>query len=429
MSEIAIVSARRARLKQLAEENHPGADAALKLAESPTRFLSTVQIGITLVGIFAGAFGGATLAHPIANSLRTIPALEAYADGVALFLVSLVIAYLSLVIGELVPKRLGLHNPELIAARVARPMGLLSRAASPVVKLLTISTELILRLLGQKPSDAPPVTEEEIKIMMEQGAEAGVFREAEQDMIENVFRLDERRISTLMTPRPEIVWLDVDDPPEENRRKIIESGHSYFPVYQETQDNVLGIVSVKGLWSRAEEGLLPDLRTCLAKSLFLPESMPALQVLELMRKAKIHMVLVIDEYGSVEGLVTLIDIMEAIVGAMPTMDEALETWVVLREDGSWLLDGLLDVNDLKELLDIKTMPDEERGNYQTLGGFVMTRLGRIPNTADHFEWQGFRFEVMDMDGRRVDKVLVQPPKVENEIESTPDANGDNQPGT
>jgi putative hemolysin len=415
MSEIAIVSSRRARLKQLADEGHAGAEAALKLSEHPTRFLSTVQIGITLVGIFAGAFGGATLAKPIADSLRTIPALEIYADGIGLFLVSLAIAYLSLVIGELVPKRLGLNNPERIASAVAGPMSVLSVVASPVVKLLTLSTEVILRLLGLKPSDAPPVTEEEIKIMMEQGAEAGVFQEAEQDMIENVFRLDERRISTIMTPRPDIVWLDVDDPPEENRQKIIESEHSYFPVYQETQDNVLGVVSVKNLWARIDEGRMPDLRACLSKPPFVPESMPALKVLEQMRQSGMRMALVINEYGSVEGLVTLIDIMQAIVGDMPEHDELNDVWAVQREDGSWLMDGLLDIHDLKEMLDIKELPAEERGTYQTLGGFVMMQLGRIPNPADHFEWDGFRFEVMDMDGRRVDKVLVVPPAKETPV--------------
>lgn len=408
MSEIAVVSARKARLKQRAEAGDHRAKAALELAETPNRFLSTIQIGITLVGILAGAFGGATLAKDLGACLSRIPALKPYGEAIGLAVVVLATTYFSLVIGELVPKRLALNSPERIAALVAAPMRALSLVAYPAVRLLGLSTELVLRILGIRPSAEPPVTEEEIKVLLEQGTEAGVFQEVEQDMVESVLLLDERRAASLMTPRPEIAWLDIDDPPEEIRRKLITSPYSRFPVCQGSLDNVLGEVEARDLLARSLCGEPFDLRAMLQKPLYVPETMPALKVLEAFKKSGTQMALVIDEYGSIQGLVTLKDILEAIVGDIPSAEELAEPQAVRREDGSWLLDGMLPIEEFKELLRIEELPGEEQGLYQTIAGFVITQLGRIPMAADHFEWGGLRFEVMDMDGNRVDKVLVTP---------------------
>ena len=413
MSEMAIVSARKARLRQRAEEGDHKARAALELAETPNRFLSTAQIGITLIGILAGALGGATLAEELGAYLSRIPPLKPYGEAIGLVIVVLATTYLSLVIGELVPKRLALNNPERIAAAIAAPMRALSVIAHPAVRLLSLSTELVLRILGIRPSAEPPVTEEEIKLLLEQGTEAGVFQEVEQDMVESVLLLDERRAAGLMTPRPEIVWLDVEDSLEEVRRKMIASPYSRFPVCQGSLDNVLGEVEARDLLARSLCGEAFDLKSLLQKPLYVPETMPALKVLEAFKKSGTQMALVIDEYGSIQGLVTLKDILEAIVGDIPSAEELAEPQAVQREDGSWLLDGMLPVEELKEILGIGELPGEEQGLYQTTAGFVMTQLGRIPAAAEHFEWGGLRFEVMDMDGNRVDKVLVAPAKKAN----------------
>jgi magnesium and cobalt exporter, CNNM family len=408
MSEIAIISARKARLQQQAEDGDLRARAALALAEDPNQFLSTTQIGITLVGIFAGAFGGATLSQKLAGWLSRNPTLEPYSSGLALGIVVLGITYLSLVIGELVPKRIGLTNPERIAAAVAGPMRLLSVLASPVVRLLSFSTDGLLRLLGIRPSTEPPVTEEEIRVLINQGTQAGVFEEAEQDLVESVFRLADQRISVLMTPRQDVEWLDVEDPPAETRRKVIDSVRSWFPVGHGTLDNIVGVVHAKSLLSEclAEEPL--DLRALARPALFVPEGTRALKVLERFKESGTQIALVIDEYGGFEGLVTLTDILEAIVGDIPSQGEQGEPAIVRRDDGSWLLDGTLSLDDVKDLLRIRRLPGEDEGVYHTLGGFIMTQLGHIPSATDHFEWDGLRFEVMDMDGRRVDKVLVMP---------------------
>jgi len=408
LSEMAVVSARKVRLQQWANEGNTNARTALELANAPTRFLSTVQVGITLIGILAGALGGATIAKKLALLLSQIRWLAPYSQAIGLGIVVVSITYLSLIIGELVPKRVALNNPERIAATIATPMRALSALASPVVHLLSTSTEVALRLLGIKPSLEPQVTEEEIRVLIKQGTEAGTFEVAEQDMVQRVFRLGDRQVSGLMTPRLEIVWLDLEDLAENNRHKMTRSAHSRFPVCQGGLDNVIGVVQVKDLLARSLAGEVIDLTAALQTPLFVPESMPALNVLELFKQSGTHTALVVDEYGVVQGLVTLNDILEAIVGDIPSVDELAEPQVVQREDGSWLLDGLLPVEDFFELFNIQALADEQRGNYQTLGGFVTTHLGRIPAAADHFEWRKLRFEVMDMDGNRVDKVLIMP---------------------
>ena len=420
MSEMAIVSARKVRLQHQANQGDTKARAALELAEAPNRFLSTVQVGISLIGILTGAFGGATLADKLASYLRLIPGLAAYSQPIAFAIVVLTITYLSLIIGELVPKRLALNNPERIAANVAIPMRMVEAIASPVVHLLSASTDLVLRVLGIGPSTEPQVTEEEIKVLIEQGTEAGTFEEAEQDMLERVFRLGDRPVNALMTPRPDIVWLDLEDSAEENRQKMMESAHSRFPVCQGGLDNVLGVLHVTDLLGRSLSGQALDLTVSLRQPVFVPESTRGLKVLELFKKTGIHMALVVDEYGVVQGVVTLNDILVEIVGDVSSADELENPQAVQREDGSWLLDGMLPVDEFFELFDIDELPGEHRGSYQTLGGFVMTHLGRIPAAAEHFEWEGMRFEVMDMDGNRVDKVLVMPGQMDSSKPTTKD---------
>ncbi len=408
MSEMAVVSARKVRLQQLANQGDVKARAALKLAESPNHFLSTVQVGISLIGILTGAFGGATIANRLVVYVKLVPFLARYSEPISFGIVVLIITYLSLIVGELVPKRLALNNPERIASIVAIPMQALAAIASPVVYLLSASTDLILRLLGITASTEPQVTEEEIKILIEQGTEAGTFEEAEQDMVERVFRLGDRPVSYLMTPRPDIVWLDLDDSPEENRQKMVDSAYSRYPVCQGGLDNVLGVIPVTDLLARSFRGEPLDLTVGLRQPIFVPESTHGLKVLELFKQTITHMALVVDEYGVIQGLVTLNDIMSEIVGDVPSTDGQDHPQAVQREDGSWLLDGMLPVEEFLELFGMEEWESEERGSYQTLGGFVITHLGRIPAAADHFEWQSMRIEVMDMDGNRVDKVLVVP---------------------
>ena len=408
MSETALVSARRIRLRQRAEAGDRGARSALELAGSPNRFLSTVQIGISLIGVLAGAFGGATLAEPLAKTLRTVPALAPYAGPVAFGAVVLAITYLSLILGELVPKRLALNEPEAVASRVAPLMRLLSTVAYPAVRFLGVSTEVVLRLLGARATSEPPVTEQEVEILLEEGARAGVFEDEERDLVERALRLDDRPVRDLMTPRPNIVWLDADDPPEEVTRRVAESRHSYFPVARGDLDDLLGLASVKDAWAREMTGQPANLLGSLRRTPLVPESAPATAALETFRRSGLPVALVLDERGHIEGLVTLTDVLEALVGEIPDGDEDTEEAIVRREDGSWLVDGLLPADELKERLGLGELPREEEADYQTVGGMVMDTLGRVPAAGDRFEWEGYSFEVVDMDGRRVDKVLVTP---------------------
>lgn len=406
MSEAALISARSARLQEMADDDNPRARAALDLLDEPNLFLSTVQIGITLVGVLAGAFGGATIAVPLANLIEGVPILAPYAPVISVGIVVVVIAYLSLILGELVPKRLALGNPERISSTVARPMRRLSRLASPVVSFLGFSTDTVLRVLRVRFSEEPPVTEAEIGILIEQGARAGVFEETEKDMIGRVFQLGDLRVTALMTPRPDVVWLDLEDEPDENRLKLSESVYSRFPVCRGSLDEVVGVVRAKDLLVRQLNEEAFDLETGLRKPLFVQESMYVFRVLELFKSFGEPFALVVDEYGEVEGVVTLNDVLEAIVGEIPSFGEPEEAQAVQREDGSWFLDGALPINRVKDILRIHELPDEETGSYHTLAGFIMTRLGHLPSVAESFMWQGLHFEVADMDGYRLDKVIV-----------------------
>ncbi len=400
MSEMAVVSSRKARLQKQSMDGNRRAGRALDLAQRPTAFLSTVQIGITLIGVLLGAVGGKTLAAPLAAALSTWPPVSKYAESLAFGIVVVVITTLSLVVGELIPKRLALHSPERIAASMAGPMGFLSRVFTPLVWLLGKATDAAIKIMGIKPTEEPPVTEEEIQLLIDQGAEAGVIQEAEQDMVEGVFSLSDSRVYSLMTPRTEITWLDIKDTPEEIRNKITQSPYSRFPVCQDSLDAVLGIVKARDLLSPpglSSEGF--KLKDRLRPAFYIPETMLASRALEIFKEKNAELMLVIDEFGSLQGLLTLNDIIEEIVG-----DIDVEAQATQRQDGSWLLDGLLPIDDFKEIFKVDKLPHETE--YESLSGFVMMSLGRVPQAADHFEWNGLRFEIMDMDGRRVDKVLV-----------------------
>jgi putative hemolysin len=406
MAEMAVVSSRKTRLQQLANEGGRGAQMALDLAAHPDRFLATVQIGITLIAILTGAFGERTLTERLSTSLQRLPQIAGYSESIAFAIVVALITYVSLVVGELVPKRLALHNPEQIASAMSGLLNFLSRLGAPVVALIGGSTRVVMATLRLHPPEGPPVTEEEIKVMMEKGAEAGVFEEAEHDIVKSIFKLGDRVVSALMKPRRDVVWLDIEEPFSENQKKLASSLYSRFPVGQGSLDNVLGIVQTKDLLTRCLAGSKIDLKENLRPPLFVPEGLPALRLLEMFKKSRTHMALVVDEYGGVEGLVTLNDILEDLVGEVASVDMPEEQQVYQRPDGSWLIDGKLQIDELKEVLKISQLPDEESGSYQTLGGLVMLQVGRVPVSGDAFETEGYKFEVVDMDGKRVDKVLV-----------------------
>ncbi len=400
MSEAAILAARKARLQHRLNEGDDRSRLALGLAENPNRFLPTAQIGITLVGILTGAVGGATLADFLAGRLEQVPALAAYSHSLALAIVVVPITFFSLLLGELVPKRLALYSPERIASAVAGTMLVIAKIFSPVVWFMGKSTDLILRLLRIKPIKEPPVTEEEIQVLLDQGTQAGVFEEAEQDMVEGVFSLSDRRVNSLMTPRNEIVWLDINDSPEDIHRKIADSPFSRFPVCVDSLDHILGVVKAKRLLLAGIKGGQVQLKQILTPAIFIPETAFGSRALEMFKEGTTELMLVIDEFGVVQGLLTFYDILEEIVGELETE----EPQATQRQDGSWLLDGMLPVDEFKEIFNMRKLPQEEE--YETLGGFVMTHMGRIPKATDQFEWSGLRFEVMDMDDKRVDKILV-----------------------
>jgi putative hemolysin len=400
MSEMAVVSSRKARLQQLSNEGNKSAGRALSLAQNPGPFLSTVQIGITLISILLGALSGRTLSAPLAGVFRGWAAVSAHADSLAFGLVVVLITTLMLLVGELLPKRLALHQPERIASAIAGPMLFISKVFRPLVWLMGQVTDFLLRALGIKPSAEPPVTEEEIQLLIDQGKEAGVIEEAEQDMVEGVFSLSDSRVYSLMTPRTEITWLDIKDTPEQIQAKISESPYSRFPVCQDSLDTVLGIVKARDLLAPPSLSSVDfKLKEKLRPAFYVPETMFASRALEVFKEKNAELMLVVDEFGSLQGLLTLNDIIEEIVG-----DIEVEPQATQRQDGSWLLDGLLPIDDFKEIFKVAKMPHETE--YESLSGFVMMTLGRVPQAADHFEWNGLRFEVMDMDGRRVDKVLV-----------------------
>ena len=401
-----MVAARKVRLQQRADEGDDRARSALELAHDPNKFLSTVQFGITMVGVLAGAYGGATIAAKLAVPIATVPQLAPYAEGLALALVVGVITILSLIVGELVPKRIALNNPEAIASWVAKPMIWLSRIGGPAVGVLTGATNVVLRVFGVKGEAEPNLTEDEIKALISQGAETGAVGATEENIVQRVFQLGDQRVAAIMTPRPDIEWIDVDASEEELREFLASHSHTQFVVCHGGLDEVLGIVRSADLLPIAFKGSRIDLRSLVREALFVPDSMPAVQLLDSFRSSHKHVALVMDEYGAVEGLVTVTDLLTAIVGELPADASEAAGEFVSRADGSWLVDGSAAMEEVQTRFAMDALPEEEAGAYHTIGGFVMARLGRVPRAADVFEWGGLRFEVMDMDGRRIDKVLV-----------------------
>jgi putative hemolysin len=406
MSEIALVASRRARLQALVDEGDASAAAALALHEHPTRFLSTIQVGITSIGILSGIVGQAAFAEPLAAWADQFDLIDVETSQViATALVVVLVTYFSIVFGELVPKRIGQLSPERIARLAARPIGVLAAIANPFVRLLSASTELLLRLLGVRTTAENAVTEEEIHALIEEGSESGVIDEQERAMVRNVFRLDDRQIASLMTPRSEIVALDLDDGIEANLKKVVESDHARFPVCRGSLRDVVGVVSARQLLKQSVQGGRMDLTAAQEPAVFVPESLTGMELLDNFRASAAHVALVVDEYGEVQGLVTPQDLFEAIAGEFKTPRQE-DAWAVQRKDGSWLLDGLIPVPELKDRLHLDSVPEEDLGRYNTLSGMLMLLLGRVPHTADVAEWEGWRFEIVDMDHKRIDKVLA-----------------------
>lgn len=406
-AEVAMIYARKIRLQQRARQGDKRARVALALASSPDRFLSTVQIGITLVGILTGVFGGATVSEPLAAYLRSVPSLAPYAQPLAFGAVVIVLTYLSLILGELVPKNLALKNAEGLAIALARPMFWLSKLASPAVSVLTFSTNLVLRLLRIKPAAEPGVTEDELRHIIRQATKAGVLIKAEQDLVERMLLLGDRQVTAFMTPRTDIVWLDLADSPEENWRIITQSAVFTYPVCRGSLDEVVGVATKEHLWEQYGRDRVCKPDQVMERPLFVPDGVPALRALEMMKNTRQRVAIIMDEYGGVSGLVTLTDFVSVVFFGARTRAEEEEPMAVRREDGSWLISGMMPIEEFISLFRLQDKQAEEDLGVDTVGGLVMNSLGRIPAVADAFERFGLRIEVMDMDGRRVDKVLVQ----------------------
>lgn len=419
MTEMAVVSLRKSKLQSEVAKGNRKAQTAIDLAENPGDFFSTIQIVITLVGVVTGAIGSVAFSAPLARVIAQIAAVSRFADSIAVLIVSLLVTYFSLVIGELIPKRIALASPEKIALNVSGVMTAIARISKPIVAFLSFSTDLGLKLLGVQENKEPAVSEEEVKVMIEEGKRSGVFEETEQDIVESVFRMSDRAVHAMMTPRTDVTWVDLDESTQEILDEIRESNDSYYPVVRGGADNVLGILNAKKILDRfilGEEICLDEL---IDTPLYLPESTPALAALESLRKSGKQAAIILDEYGGFSGLVTLVDILEELVGEIPSSDdETYEPEIVTRDDGSWLIDGGLDIEDMKDMLGIDELEDQERVDYQTVAGFMLSQFGFIPKAGDSFQVGDYRFEVVDMDGRRVDKVLVTREEAEDEKSET-----------
>lgn len=420
LSEIAIVGSRRVRLVQMAEEGSAGAQRALQLTSEPTRFLSSVQVGITSIGILNGAIGEAAVVTRLNAFFEQVPALAPYAHALAMGTMVVVLTYVSLILGELVPKRLALTRPELVASVIARPMQILATAARPLVLLLSVSTDAILRLFRVPQVKQPAVTVEEIKVLFEQGAEEGVFEPSEHEMMTNVLNLDQRHVGSVLTPRSNVVFLDVRDSLETNREKLRGAQLNVLPLCDGGLDRVLGFVRATKVLEQVLGTNVMDLPSLAEPALYVPETMTLMKLLEQFKRMHLPLALVVDEFGDVEGLVTLTDVIAAIVGELPS-EAGEEPTIVKREDGSWLMDGSLDIDTvLRKLDDDSWLTDEDRQHYHTLGGLAMLALGRVPRTGDVFERGNYRFEIVDMDGNRVDRVLVsraRPPADDDAVDT------------
>lgn len=407
MSEIAVVSAKRIRLQKLSENGSRGATAAIELADSPSRFLSTIQVGITLIGIFNGAFGEASLVARLAPQIAALPFAGDYAREIALGIVVVGITFASLILGELVPKRIAMQYPESVASLVAAPMQWLSRVMGPFVKILTITTDFMLKILGLHHKKDDAVTEDEITGLFKEGTEAGLFEKTEHDIVSRALRLDDQRVAALMTPRMDVHFIDLADPLETNLLKIADSPYNRFPVCNGGLSDVVGVVHAGSLFEQTIRGKQVDINAAVKPPLFVPETVSAMQLLETLKKNRAELALVIDEYGEIEGIVTLSDVLGALVGDVSVIDEHHEEDAVRREDGSWLVDAGISFGRFREVLETEVFfPEEGSGAYHTLAGFVLTKLGHIPQISEQFEWEGYRFEVVDMDRNRIDRLLV-----------------------
>jgi putative hemolysin len=405
MAEMSVVSSRKARLRNEAEKGRKNYRLALETAESPSRFLSTIQVAITLIGILTGALGGATLAQALQAAFSKLHFLAPIANPLALGLVVIATTFVSVVFGELVPKAIALGRPEAIAARIIRPVRALSFLFAPITRMLSWSTDRVISLLGRSGEKEPSVTEDEVKILIAQGAKAGVFDDREREMVEGVLSLGDRRVTSLMIPRPEVVFLDLDEGSEAARATILaNSRYGYLPAVEGDLDRVVGMLPTKEALAAIVGGSFKDPRAFLEKPVLVPESLTALKAFSAIKNGSVKTALIIDEYGGVSGLVALADLMESIVGELPLTGDAEEPGMVRREDGSWLVDGALSVEEFLAALDIGEQPDE--GDYETVAGLVLDRMGSIPRAGDTCRWDGLRFEVMDMDGNRIDKLLV-----------------------
>ncbi len=405
MSEIALVTARKSRLQRLAEDGDKSAVVAMRLGEDPTQFLSTVQIGITAIGIMNGIVGEAALAGPLAGVLNQLGLDGKTSSITATTLVVVVITYFSIVVGELVPKRIGQFHAEGVATFMARPIMVLAAMSRPFVFLLSISTDGLLRILGKKELSSANLTEEDIHSMLAEGSQAGLIEKQEHEIMRNVFRLDDRQIASLMTPRSEIIYLDIDKPLESSLGSLMNSDHSRYPVCHGGLHNTIGIITAKRLLKQRIKGDSSSIQDYLQPAIFVPETLTGIKLLEQFRESGVQMVFVIDEYGEILGLITLQDVLEALAGEFKPRDPE-DVWGVQREDGSWLLDGLIPVPELKDRLNLKAVPEEQKGRYNTLSGMMMWLIGSVPRTCDVVEWEGWRLEVVDLDGNRVDKVLA-----------------------
>jgi putative hemolysin len=404
MSEMALVASRKGRLQSQANAGDRGSAVALELGEEPTRFLSTVQIGITSIGILNGIVGEAVLAKPVSEWLRRWMEV-ATSEYVATAIVVVTITYFSIVLGELVPKRIGQLSPEAIARLVSRPVNWLSIATKPFVKLLSASTNFVVALVGAKPRDDANFVEEEIHALLLEGKGSGAIEETEHQLVRNVFRLDDRQLGSLMVPRGDIVFLDANMSWSENQKAIESREHARFPVIRGGLNDIIGVVSARILLGKALKGEVPDLAALAQPAVFVPATLTGMELLENFRASGGHVAFVVDEYGEVQGMVTFTDVIEAITGEFkPRTGE--DAWAVQREDGSWLIDGSIPIPDLKDRLGLATVPEEESAKYHTLSGMLLLLMGRLPGTGDHTEWSTWKFEVVDMDGRRIDKVLA-----------------------
>lgn len=414
MAEIAIVSVRKVLLKRKADSGDRLAEQTLALADSPNRFLSTVQIGITFVGVFAGAYSADALADPLTKILAPLPVIGLHAGTTSFLIVVSFMTYLSLVIGELVPKRLAMNNPERVARALSGPMTILARAASPLVSFLSWSTDFILRLLSQETVESTGISEEEVTMLVREGTESGVFDRTEKDIVERTFRAGDKYVNALMTPRQDIVWLDHDATPDTVKTIIADNPHSNYPVCRGNLDDVIGTARTEDILSQFLRSGSLDYASFVNRANFIPETMAVLNVLEMFKKTGIHQALVVDEYGSVLGLVTLTDIMSEIVGDIPEVDDLERRDIVRRENGTFLVDGLVSIDEFSEYFRIQGDQHAEQGAYHTVGGLVMQRLGHVPNVGDRVQLPEMRLEVVDMDGHRVDKVLITPKKATSE---------------